>query len=154
MLEKAYSKIKNTNDSEDIELVIFGTKDTGYCEKNKIRKLGFISEPDLFPILYSAADVVVNASRSENFSNVILEALSCGTPVVAFDIGGNSDIIEHQINGSIVEPFNVDELTIGILDNLLSKEMSKDVISKSVLKYSEKIISCDFEAFYNNIILL
>lgn len=151
LLLKAYNKIKSINVSEDIELVIFGTKEKDYSDKEKIRKIGYISQLDQFPLLYSAADVVVNASRSENFSNVILESLSCGTPVVAFDIGGNSDLIQHGVNGSLVTPFNIEELSIEISKYLQINKITSSDVTKSVEKYSEKLICNEFEAFYSKI---
>jgi glycosyltransferase involved in cell wall biosynthesis len=152
LLEKVFNEIKKIKSSDAIELVIFGTKDKGYCDETKIRKLGFISDSNQFPLIYSAADVVVNASRSENFSNVILESLSCGTPVVAFDIGGNSDLIKPNINGSLVAPFDVKEFAIAIINYLDLNEISTEIISNSIRNYSEEYISKDFESFYKKII--
>jgi glycosyltransferase involved in cell wall biosynthesis len=40
--------------------------------------------------------------------------LACGTPVVAFNIGGLPDMIEHQKNGYLAKPFEVEDLAIGI----------------------------------------
>lgn len=65
-------------------------------------------------VLYNAADVVVVPSRQENLSNVIMESLSCGTPVVAFDVGGNNDLIEHQVNGYLARPLDSVDLAKGI----------------------------------------
>ncbi len=42
---------------------------------------------------YSAADVFVLASRREGWANVLLEAMACGTPVVATDAGGTSEVV-------------------------------------------------------------
>ena len=43
-----------------------------------------------------------------------MESLACGTPCVAFDIGGMPDMIEHQQNGYLARPFDIDELAKGI----------------------------------------
>jgi glycosyltransferase involved in cell wall biosynthesis len=152
LLEQAYNEIKKLSESSDIELVIFGTKDKGYCDETQIRKLGFISDSNQFPYIYSAADVVVNASRSENFSNVILEALSCGTPVVAFDIGGNSDLIRPKINGSLVEPFDIKKLAIAVFNHLVFNEIAAETISNSIEDYSELNVSHRFLKFYSGLI--
>ena len=60
--------------------------------------------------LYSAADVLVAPSRQENLSLTVLESLSCGTPVVTFDIGGMPDMIKDEHNGWLARPFEVDDL--------------------------------------------
>jgi glycosyltransferase involved in cell wall biosynthesis len=51
--------------------------------------------PDDLPLYYRAADIYLHAARAENFPNVIIEALSCGTPVIATAVGG----IPEQIKG-------------------------------------------------------
>jgi glycosyltransferase involved in cell wall biosynthesis len=52
----------------------------------------------------SAADVFVLATRNEGWANVLLEAMACGLPVVATDVGGNSEVVCHSGLGHIV-PF-------------------------------------------------
>src|SRR5690606_14980051 len=53
-------------------------------------------------------------SVQENLSNGVMEAMACGTPTVAFDIGGMSDLIDHQQNGYLARPFETDDLSQGI----------------------------------------
>lgn len=65
-------------------------------------------------LLYNAADVMVIPSRSESFSNVCLESLASGTPVVAFAIGGLLDQIEHKRNGYLARPFDAGDLANGV----------------------------------------
>jgi len=43
-----------------------------------------------------------------------LEAIACGTPCIAFKVGGMSDLIDHQGNGYLVENFDVQEFSYGI----------------------------------------
>jgi glycosyltransferase involved in cell wall biosynthesis len=56
--------------------------------------------------LYSAADTFVLPSRQDNLPNTGLEAHACGTPVVAFNIGGLPDIVEDQVTGALAQPFD------------------------------------------------
>jgi glycosyltransferase involved in cell wall biosynthesis len=65
-------------------------------------------------LLYNAADVTIVPSHQENLSNTIMESLACGTPVVAFDIGGNADMVEHRVNGWLAKPLEADHLAEGI----------------------------------------
>jgi glycosyltransferase involved in cell wall biosynthesis len=53
-------------------------------------------------------------SRSENLPNTIIESLACGTPVVAFRVGGIPDLIDHKVNGYLAEPFDTEDLARGI----------------------------------------
>jgi glycosyltransferase involved in cell wall biosynthesis len=52
----------------------------------------------------SAADVFVLATRNEGWANVFLEAMACGLPVVATDVGGNAEVVCSPELGTIV-PF-------------------------------------------------
>lgn len=60
---------------------------------------------------YSAADCVVVPSYLESFGLVALEALACGTPVIAAATGGMVDYVEHGRNGFLFAPGNRDELS-------------------------------------------
>ncbi len=64
--------------------------------------------------LYSAADALVIPSRQDNLPNTGVEALACGTPVIAFDTCGLSDIIEHQHTGYLAKAFDTEDLAAGI----------------------------------------
>lgn len=64
---------------------------------------------------YSAADVVVVPSRQDNLPQTAIESTACGTPVVAFAVGGLPDIIDDGVTGRLVEPYAVDEFADAIL---------------------------------------
>ncbi len=64
--------------------------------------------------LYSSADVTVVPSREDNMPITAMESQSCGTPVVAFDIGGLPDIVTHKQNGYLAQAENFHDLAAGI----------------------------------------
>lgn len=64
----------------------------------------------------SAADVFLLPSRQEGFSNAILEAMAAGLPVIATDVGGNAEAIEHGRGGLIVESHNPAAIAAAITD--------------------------------------
>lgn len=80
----------------------------------EVEHLGAVKDRRLMRIVYNAADVFVAPSRMENLANTVLESLACGTPVVAFDIGGMPDAIEHEKNGFLARPFDTEHLAEGI----------------------------------------
>jgi len=98
------------------DLVVFGAGKPKAPQgfKQKAHYLGQVQGEEKLCSLYNAADVMVVPSLQENLSNVIMESLSCGTPVVAFDIGGNGDMIDHKVNGYLAKPFDIDDLSNGI----------------------------------------
>lgn len=98
----------------DYRLMVFGA-DALPEEGLPARCLGVIRSDQEMASVYNQADVVVVPSIAENLSCTIMEALSCGTPVVAFRIGGNGDMIDHRGNGYLAEPFNSEDLAAGIV---------------------------------------
>lgn len=111
-LKDAMKKVSNDN----IELIIFGSNkpenppDLGY----KIHYTGELMDDISLVTLYSSVDLMVAPSLQENLSNAIMESIACGTPVIGFDIGGNSDMIEHKKNGYLAKPFESNDLAQGI----------------------------------------
>lgn len=122
LLQSALQSLKQSGWQEDLELVIFGTSqpekpvEMGF----KAHYLGMFSDDPSLALVYSSADIFIAPSIQENLANTVMESLACGTPCVAFRIGGMSDLIEHQKNGYLAEPFKIEDLAQGIvwvLDN-------------------------------------
>ena len=75
---------------------------------------------DTLPYYYSAAEVVVVPSQYESFGMVALEAMACGTPVVASQVGGLAYLVQDGITGYTVpvdDPKALAERLLGILSN-------------------------------------
>jgi glycosyltransferase involved in cell wall biosynthesis len=64
--------------------------------------------------VYDATDLVIQSSLTEGLPNVIVEAAYVGLPIVATDVGGTGEIIEHGVSGWLVAPGSLAELTAGI----------------------------------------
>ncbi|WP_231943296.1 glycosyltransferase [Calothrix sp. NIES-3974] len=82
------------------------------------------------------------ASTQDNLPNSILEALACGTPCVAFDIGGISDMIEHKYNGYLAPAFETKELANGVNcvleDNQRHQVLSENARKTVVTKFTQE----------------
>jgi len=70
----------------------------------------FLGRRSDVPVVLQAMDLFVLPSISEGMSNTILEAMSCGLPVVATNVGGNPEIIRDNATGRLVQSGNVEEL--------------------------------------------
>jgi len=79
-----------------------------------VAHFGTVRDRRLMSMLYNAADVFAAPSRMENLANTVLESLACGTPVVAFAIGGMPDLICPRENGFLAQPFSTEEFAHGI----------------------------------------
>jgi glycosyltransferase involved in cell wall biosynthesis len=100
---------------------------------------GFVSDEDL-PLYYNAADFFVLPSKSgEGLPLVLLEAMACGLPVIATNVGGTSEVMNEKY-GKMVEPNNPVSLANAILEF-----SSKDywVLKKDVRIMMEKQYSWD-----------
>lgn len=103
-------------DSEKYAIVMFGE---AFEAKNKLNNvevisLGLINDEYKMREIYNCADVFVATSNQEAFGYTICESLCCGTPVVAFAVGGICDQIVHKKNGFLATPWDVNELINGI----------------------------------------
>jgi glycosyltransferase involved in cell wall biosynthesis len=77
--------------------------------------------------VYDSADVVVQSSFTEGMPNVILESLMMQTPVIATDVGGTGEIIEHGVTGYLITPRSEQQLVNGILDFLQNESSHNEM---------------------------
>jgi glycosyltransferase involved in cell wall biosynthesis len=144
--------------SRNIELTVFGCSEPRNVPAlpHPVHYLGRLQDDISLRVLYSAADVMVAPSRQENLSNTIMESMACGTPVVAFDIGGNGDMVEHQRNGYLARPFDSIDLACGI-DYCLNKENTKRLCEnarhKIVKEFDFHLVCQRYIQLYESIIL-
>ncbi|MDQ3041745.1 MAG: glycosyltransferase [Acidobacteriota bacterium] len=115
ILLKAFAIVKRTNPLATLSF--FGEGDDRNALENLTRDLqlngsvyfrGFQSNPYSY---MKQADIFILSSRYEGFSNVLVESLACGTPVVATDCpSANREVIEEGVNGWFAENENVESL--------------------------------------------
>lgn len=115
LLEKALHFLGQKHPDNCPEIVILGKKQkkTSLDKQYKIRSLSFYDETMLAK-LYSACDVLAAPSLADNLPLTVLEAMACGTPCVAYNIGGMPEVIEHKKNGYLANAFDVEDLANGL----------------------------------------
>jgi glycosyltransferase involved in cell wall biosynthesis len=69
-------------------------------------RIEFLGEYSDIPRLLAAADFGLLTSREEGFSNVILECMAAGLPLIVTDVGGNAEAVVHEETGFVVPPRN------------------------------------------------
>lgn len=95
----------------------------------KVIFTGFVPDEDL-PTLYSAASIFVFPSLYEGFGLPPLEAMACGTPVVASNTSSLPEVIGDA--GVLVNPFSIDEITSAVRSVLKSKSRQREMSCKGV----------------------
>lgn len=80
--------------------------------------LGYVSNDRLKAIAYSAADLFVFPSRADNLPLMLQESMSCGTPMVAFKVGGVPDLVRPNITGYLATPEDTKDFCTGIVELL------------------------------------
>jgi glycosyltransferase involved in cell wall biosynthesis len=116
----------------DLKIVIAGSGPADLELKKALPSavfLGWIDHDEL-PTIYSAADLLILPSRFDTFSCVVLEAMSCGLPVIAYNTKGPKDIIENEKNGFVVATRQ--EMIQRIVTYFNNKEQQKSFRSSSV----------------------
>jgi glycosyltransferase involved in cell wall biosynthesis len=151
------SETLNKLEIDNIELVIFGSSKPKNPPKFKFKThyLGHLNDDISLITLYSAVGVMIVPSLQENLSNTIMESLACGTPVVGFDIGGNSDMIEHQKNGYLAKPFDTTDLKDGvewILNNDNYNALCTNAREKVLKEFDSVVVAKKYIELYNEII--
>ncbi len=144
-------------DMDNIELAIIGASrpKSSHPFKFNTHYFGKLNDDISLVTLYNAADVTVVPSLQENFCNTILESMACGTPTAAFDVGGNSDLIDHQKNGYLASPKDSRDLAKGIeqiiqADNPASfRESARKKITSS---YSSNLIAKKYLHLYESVL--
>jgi glycosyltransferase involved in cell wall biosynthesis len=97
-------------------VVVFGSP-SGSADQAlslETRFFGRLDDDTSLALLYSAGDVTVVPSLEEAFGLTALESSACGTPVVAFDVGGLGDTVKHNQTGYLAKPLDTADLARGI----------------------------------------
>ena len=111
----------------------------------------YLSEKQIFSEL-KKIDFLIFPSRQDNLPNVIIESLSFNKPVLAFNVGGLSDLIFHKFNGYLANPFDLNDFNKGLdfiinnhrdLSNNINtdKYFKKNFSQKNIAKLYTKLIS-------------
>jgi glycosyltransferase involved in cell wall biosynthesis len=143
---------------QSTDLLLFGTSmpPKPLSSSFTIRYVGTIHDDVTLALYYSASDVFVCSSIAENLSCTVMESLACGTPVVAFDIGGMSDMIEHKINGYLAHPLDTDDLARGVSwvigDYSRNRRLSDGARSKVEENYSLDKVARRYAQLYEDIL--
>jgi len=105
---------------------------------------------------YQAADLYIHAARADTFPNVILEALACGTPVVATAVGGIPEQIDDGVTGFLTPPGDAEAMATRV-QQLLVDEALRSGFSANAAKTARQRFDLEHQAdtylaWYNEIV--
>jgi glycosyltransferase involved in cell wall biosynthesis len=146
-LQKAMEILAEDKNFLKITVLIFGSgykKEIADAIPFKTKFMGYLNDQYSTLMVYNAADVFVAPSLAETFGYVVLESLSCGTPVVGFDVGGIPDMIKHKENGYLAKYKDAADIAEGIkfcLINQLKGGNSQIFESKEIVNKHLKLFN-------------
>jgi teichuronic acid biosynthesis glycosyltransferase TuaC len=115
---------------------------------DRVRFMGSVAHDDL-PALFAAADVMALVSSSEGLANAWVEALACGTPVVASNVDGAPELIRSPDAGRIVGQ-NVPEI-VAAIQELLDNPIPPERVAAQVAHFSWDTNAKALEKFFRDI---
>ena len=160
LLQSAIKELSQSHNPEELELIVFGaSKPTKQSELGfKVRYLGKLYDDSTLALAYSAADVMVVPSVYEAFGQTASESLACGTPVVAFNATGLKDIVDHQQNGYLAQPYKSEDLAQGITWVLENPERHQKLCAnarqKADREFSEELQASRYLSIFKELVPL
>ncbi|MEL6495578.1 MAG: glycosyltransferase family 4 protein [Cyanobacteria bacterium J06623_7] len=158
LLQPALQQLSQSGWQDKLELMVVGaSQPTNPPELGfKAHYLGIMRDDLTLALAYSAADVFVAPSIQDNLPNTVLEAIACGTPCVAFKIGGMPDMIDHQVNGYLASPLEITDLARGIDwvlgDRERLQQLSTSARTKAEREFALEIQARRYQALYQEIL--
>ena len=118
------------------------------------KSFGFVNNIKILNKIYCSSDIFIFPSLQEAFGKTWAEAFTCGIPIVCFKKTSPSEIIEHKVDGYIVNQINSEQLKEGIewVSNNLVNNQEKKIINKKTFIFDARNIAFQYLKIYKKII--
>ncbi|HEX7008040.1 MAG TPA: glycosyltransferase family 4 protein [Alphaproteobacteria bacterium] len=139
-------------------LVVFGATAEGAPPDCGIpaRFVGHVSDDDDLARLCAAADVMATPSIQEAFGKTLIEAMACATPVVAFNTGGPTDIVDHGSNGYLATPGDIADFAAGLAwcltDERRRESLAERARATAERQFDISVVASRYRALYARIL--
>lgn len=149
LIAQLYDRL-TPEERESVQLLTIGGE---LSDRNKkalgfdIKELGFVKEAELIKA-YQTASIFISPSIDDAGPSMVNQAMMCGTPVAAFNIGTAIDLISHAKNGFVAPLTDVKPLADGIVSMIRNPEMQKEM---RIQARSAALIHNSYETFSNKI---
>ncbi len=126
------------DDGSMLFICVGGTKEDTVLSNDRVMFVEHIQGKELLARYFSACDVLLFPSLADNFPLVILEAMSCGLPIVSFDVGGVKEAVIHKEHGYIAPFKDANALAEGIRFIFgLSETARNEMSARSIARVQE-----------------
>jgi sugar transferase (PEP-CTERM/EpsH1 system associated) len=154
---------KHTELSDQINLILIGDgplkqEATELLEKHQLLQNVWLpgARRDIAEIMRSF-DIFVLPSQAEGISNTILEAMATGLPVIATEVGGNTELIKAGETGLLVPPSNPELLAKAILALVINKqkrlELGKNAHQSILDNFTIQVMVNNYTAVYDSVLV-
>jgi glycosyltransferase involved in cell wall biosynthesis len=169
-LVRAFALLKS-HDLQNLKLIIVGGSSENMPDGDEKKRIEHIVNElglqestvfagrighDILPLYYTAADVCVIPSHYEPFGLVAIEAMACGVPVVASNVGGLKFTIIPEETGLLVEPKDVEAFAEGIqrilFDDLWVRKMRKQASANVNQRFSWTGVAIQLSELYRHVL--
>lgn len=157
LLMPALNQLAHARDfASNIELLVFGAHaperatDFGF----PVHYMGLLHDEVSLALLYSAADVFAAPSMQDNLPNTLVEALACGTPCVAFNIGGMPDLIDHGQTGFLAKAYEIESFSNGLKQILNSDPIAfrNACRIKAEKNFGDRVVAEEYLTLYREML--
>jgi len=158
----AWQKISQSIGTNKARLLILGEGPQEPFPRQLVSQLGleatilFLGRKGNVAKYLQSADTLALPSLSEGLPNALLEAMACGLPVVATDVGGNSEVISDLKNGILVKPKDSGQLAEALIkvlnDGGLAQHLGRQARKAVEERYSLKSVVDQYLGLYENLV--
>lgn len=162
---KVFAKLYKKYSYKNLQLLIVGDGSQRKLLEQLVQALG-ISEKVVFkgrcsivemPALYNQMDLLINISQSESFGVAILEASACEKCVIATNVGGLPEVVDHKKTGFLIDTENVENNLIDVIENIIQNPeicsmMGKNGRKKVINEYSLNVCTEKYLTIYKNLL--
>lgn len=136
-----FIELANKMKLDNCKFIIIGFNGNINSLPDNVIAIGRTENQDELAAYYTLADLFVITSKQDNYPTVCLEAISCGTPVVGFDVGGVKETITDGF-GTVVVPYDMNKLKLAALEWMNKKSTISEDSIDSVRFFNSKERMC------------
>ena len=156
-IRKALKLVSNQWQGKRIVFIALGGEAGNKMDDGlEVSHVAFIGKLEDVALYYQAADIYLHAARAETFPNTVIEALACGTPVIATGVGGIPEQIKDGETGFITLPSDETAMAERILRILGSNELRSKLASNAALeagkRFGSESMITEYHSFYKEVI--